>query len=166
MDMLGAEMPIIQPAIRRVLYWGSADQPLDFTAKNDVAAFTAAAALDKATPRILRIAGDTVSVRDIARTMSEISGERYRTSWAGTIGSLGLLIRLTKILAPQPRATFPAWQGMQYMGTCSAGAASSTRSTTTATPTCAGPQSASNSSLHQHPNHGRQRDEAPFRESG
>jgi nucleoside-diphosphate-sugar epimerase len=115
MDMLGAEMPIIQPAIRRVLYWGSADQPLDFTAKNDVAAFTAAAALDEATPRVLRIAGDTVSARDIARTMSEISGERYRTLWAGSIGSLGLLIRLTKILAPQPRATFPAWQGMQYM---------------------------------------------------
>jgi hypothetical protein len=115
MDMLGAEMPIIQPAIRRVLYWGSADQPLDFTAKNDDAAFTAAAALDEATPRVLRIAGDTVSARDIARTMSEISGERYRTLWAGSIGSLGLLIRLTKILAPQPRATFPAWQGMQYM---------------------------------------------------
>jgi NAD(P)-dependent dehydrogenase (short-subunit alcohol dehydrogenase family) len=46
MDMLGAEMPIIQPAIRCVLYWGSPDQPLDFTTKNDVAAFTAAAALD------------------------------------------------------------------------------------------------------------------------
>ncbi|WP_230206749.1 hypothetical protein [Novosphingobium sp. Gsoil 351] len=31
MDMLGAEMPIIQPRVRRVLYWRSADQPLDFT---------------------------------------------------------------------------------------------------------------------------------------
>ncbi|MEJ7710490.1 MAG: NmrA family NAD(P)-binding protein, partial [Pyrinomonadaceae bacterium] len=40
MDMLGAEMPIIQPRIRCVLYWRSADQPLDFTTKDDVAAYT------------------------------------------------------------------------------------------------------------------------------
>jgi hypothetical protein len=31
------------------------------------------------------------------------------------MASLGLLIRLTKLVAPQPRATFPPWQGMQYM---------------------------------------------------
>ena len=69
LDMLGAEMPIIQPRIHRVLYWHDADQLLDFTAKDDVAAYTAAAALDDATPRILRIAGDSVSARDIAGTM-------------------------------------------------------------------------------------------------
>ena len=62
MDMLGAEMPLIQRRLRRVLYWGSADQPLDFTTKDDVAAYTAAAALDDTTPRILRIAG-TASAR-------------------------------------------------------------------------------------------------------
>ncbi len=33
MDMLGAEMPIIQPRIHRVLYWGNAEPPLDFTTK-------------------------------------------------------------------------------------------------------------------------------------
>ena len=37
MDMLGAEMPIIQRKIHRVLYWHDADQPLDFTTKDDVA---------------------------------------------------------------------------------------------------------------------------------
>jgi len=115
MDMLGAEMPIIQPRIRRVLHWGDADQPLDFTTKDDVAAYTAAAALDEAAPRILRIAGDTVSARGIAQAMSEVTGERYRTLWAGGIGSLSVLIRLAKIVAPQPRAAFPPWQGMQYM---------------------------------------------------
>ena len=46
MDMLGAEMPIVQPRIHRVLYWGSPDQPLDFTTRDDTAAYTAAAALD------------------------------------------------------------------------------------------------------------------------
>lgn len=115
MDMLGAEMPIIQPRIQRVLHWGSANQMLDFTTKDDVAAYTAAAALDDATPRILRIAGDTVGAREIASAMSEVTGDRYNTLWVGGIGSLGLLIRLAKLAAPQSRATFPPWQGMQYM---------------------------------------------------
>ena len=44
-----------------------------------------------------------------------MAGERYRTLRAGGIGSLGVLIRLAKIVAPQPHAPFPPWQGMQYM---------------------------------------------------
>lgn len=115
MDMLGAEMPIIQPRIHRVLYWGSADQPLDFTTKDNVAAYVAAAALDETTPRILRIAGDTPSARDIAWAMTEVTGEQYHTLCAGSIGSLGVMIRVAKLVAPQPHAAFPPWQGMQYM---------------------------------------------------
>jgi len=115
MDMLGAEMPIIQPKIRRVLYWVSLEQKLDFTTKDDVAAYTAAAALDDSTPRILRIAGDTLSVRDLARVMSDVTGERFQTLYVGNLGALGLMIGLAKRLAPQPGETFPAWQGMQYM---------------------------------------------------
>lgn len=115
MDMLGAEMPLIQPRIRRVLYWQSADQQLDFTTKDDVAAYTAAAALDTATPRILRIAGESVSACGIAADMRAVSGKPYRPQWAGTIGTLGAMIRIAKLIAPQREATFPAWQGMQYM---------------------------------------------------
>ena len=115
LDMLGAEMPIIQPRIHRVLYWHDADQVLDFTTKDDVAAYTAAAALDDNAPRILRIAGDSVTVRDIAATMSEVTGKRYTPLWAGTLGSLGVMIRIAKLVAPQPDAAFPPWQGMQYM---------------------------------------------------
>lgn len=115
LDMLGAEMPIIRRGIRRVLYWHDADQTLDFTTKDDVAAYTAAAALDDAAPRILRIAGDSVSARGIAATLSGISGERYRPLWAGSLGSLGAMIRIAKLVAPQPGAAFPPWQGMQYM---------------------------------------------------
>lgn len=115
LDMLGADMPIIRPRIHRVLYWHDADQVLDFTTKDDVAAFTAAATMDGATPRILRIAGDSVSVRDIAATLSDVTGARYRPLWAGSLGSLGLMIRIGRLAAPQPKAAFPPWQGMQYM---------------------------------------------------
>lgn len=115
MDLLGAEMPIIQPAIHRVLYWESADQPLDFTTKDDVAAYVAAAALDDTTPRFLRIAGDTLSARDLAAVMTEVTGQRYRTLRAGGLGTLGLMIKVAQRVAPQPGEPFPAWQGMQYM---------------------------------------------------
>ncbi len=115
MDMLGAEMPIIQPKLRRVLCWGSASQPMDFTMKDDVAAFTASAALDPSTPRMLRIAGGTASARQLAETLSEVSGHRYRSMWVGPVAALSGLIALTRRFAPEPDEVFPAWQGMQYM---------------------------------------------------
>ena len=115
MDMLGAEMPIIQPRVHRVLCWGSAEQPLDFTMKDDVAAYTAEAALDAKTPRWLRIAGDVVTASDIANAMTEATHERYRTLRVGGLRLLSLMIRIAKLAAPQPHETFPPWQGMQYM---------------------------------------------------
>jgi uncharacterized protein YbjT (DUF2867 family) len=115
MDMLGAEMPIIQRGIKRVLYWHSAEQFLDFTTKNDVADFTAAVALDPTAPRILRIAGDSINVKQISRVMSEVSGSEYRILWVGSIGMLSAMIRIAKLVAPQPTEPFPPWQGMQYM---------------------------------------------------
>ena len=46
--------------------------------------------------------------------MSEVSGKRYRPLWAGSLGSLGIMIRIAKLMALQPDAPFPTWQGMQY----------------------------------------------------
>jgi uncharacterized protein YbjT (DUF2867 family) len=115
MDMLTGVAPFILFKRRRVLYWGSADQRMDFTTRDDVAAFTAAAALDPSTPRILRIAGDSVTSRELAVRMTELSGERYRLTRAGSLGLLGLLIRVARKVAPQPGEVYPPWQGMQYM---------------------------------------------------
>lgn len=115
LDMLGAEMPLIRPEIHRVLYWRDADQPLDFTTKDDTAGYTAMAALDPEAPRILRIAGDTVSARDIATIMTEVTARRYRPLYAGGLGTLGLMITVAKLVVPGRDQPFPPWQGMQYM---------------------------------------------------
>lgn len=115
LDMLGAEMPIIRPRLRAVLHWGRADQPLDFTTRADTAAFTAAAALDDSAPRRLRIAGDTLSARELAAVMTELTGRRHRPVRAGSVTALAGLARLARLVAPQPAAVFPAWQGMAYM---------------------------------------------------
>ena len=114
MELLDGDMPLIQSRIRRVLFWGDADQGLDFTTKDDVATYTAAAAMDATTPRILRIAGDSLSVRDMASVLSETTGSNYRPLRAGSMASMSALIGVTKRLAPGGDAVFPAWQGMQY----------------------------------------------------
>ena len=114
MDMLGAEMPLIQPKIKRILFWGSADQKLDFTTKDNVASFTAAAALDDSTPRILRCAGESLSARELAATIGKVMGTEYGLLWSGSMASLRVLIRIAKWIAPQENVVFPPWQGMQY----------------------------------------------------
>jgi nucleoside-diphosphate-sugar epimerase len=114
-DLLTGPAPFVLFKLRRVLYWGNADQPLDFTAMDDVAAFTAAAALDPETPRVLRIAGDQLSARDLARAAGAATGREFRPLRAGGLGALSALIRVARVLAPGRGEVFPAWQGMQYM---------------------------------------------------
>lgn len=115
MDMLAGQAPIIVDRLRRVLYWADADQPLDFTTKDDTASYTAAAALDPDAPRVLRIAGDTLSARQLAEVVSAVRGRRYGTLRVSGLGTLSVLIGIIRRLSPQPNAVFPPWQGMQYV---------------------------------------------------
>lgn len=114
-DMLTGQAPFILFGIRRVLHWGDVDQPIDFTTMDDVAAFTAAAALDPATPRILRIAGEQTSPRGLAEAASDVTGQRFRPLRVGGIGFLQTLIGVARAVAPGKGQVFPPWQGMQYM---------------------------------------------------
>ncbi len=114
LELLEGDAPIVLPG-RRVLHFGDAQQPLDFTAKDDVAAFTADAALDHNTPRFLRIAGNSVSPAQIANILTALTGQRYRTLRPGNIGTLSALIYMVRALTPASDKPFPAWQGMQYL---------------------------------------------------
>jgi nucleoside-diphosphate-sugar epimerase len=114
-DLLVGPAPVVLFPLRRVLYWGDADQPLDFTTIADSAAVTAAAALDSRTPRFLRVAGDVVTARELARAASDATGHRFRLFRAGGLRRLEWLIRIARRLAPGRGQTFPPWQGMQYL---------------------------------------------------
>ena len=114
-DMLTGMAPIILFKRSRILYWGDADQVMDFTTKDDVAAYTAAAALDPGTPRTLRIAGEQISARGLQSLMSALTGTQFRLFRAGSLGLLATLITVTRTLFPQQREVYPAWQGMQYL---------------------------------------------------
>jgi nucleoside-diphosphate-sugar epimerase len=114
-ELLTGRMPLILFKLRRVLYWGSADQRLDFTTVDDTAAFTASAALDPSTPRFLRIAGDQLSARELAVVASEVTGKEFRLFRAGGLRMLGTLIKVARAVTPGEKELYPAWQGMQYM---------------------------------------------------
>jgi len=116
-DMLPTgQMPVILFRWRRVLYWGSADQRMDFTTKDDTASFTARASLDESAPRFLRVAGDELSARELAAVASEVTGERFRPFRAGGLGALGVLVKVARAIAPGgENDLYPAWQGMQYL---------------------------------------------------
>jgi nucleoside-diphosphate-sugar epimerase len=114
-EMLTGQMPLILFKRKRVLYWGDADQRMDFTTIDDAAAFTASAALDPSTPRFLRIAGDQLSARELAAVVSQVTGREFRLFRAGGLGMLGALIKVARTVAPGERELYPAWQGMQYM---------------------------------------------------
>jgi nucleoside-diphosphate-sugar epimerase len=112
--MLTGEAPMISFSRRRVLYWSSPDQILDFTTKDDVAAVTAEVALDENPPRVVEIAGDRVTAREVAGTMSELTGTPFRLQWAGTTASLSATSRVMRRVSKDDGEPFPAWQGMQY----------------------------------------------------
>ncbi len=120
-DMLSGAAPIVLHKPRKILYWGSADQALDFTSKDDVARYTAAAALDSSTPRFLRIAGDVVTPRSLAEIMTTLTSKRFGLWRLGGLGLLSAVIRIAKAIAPQREAVFPVWQGMQYLRDMSSG---------------------------------------------
>lgn len=114
-DLLTGAAPIILFQRQRVLFWSSPDQVLDFTTKDDAAHFTARVALDDDAPRVVEIAGDRVTARDLAATMTRLTGTPFRLQWAGTTGALSAVSRIARRTARSSDDTFPAWQGMQYL---------------------------------------------------
>ncbi|MEO6287229.1 MAG: NmrA family NAD(P)-binding protein [Dyadobacter sp.] len=114
-DLLTGQAPVVLSGPKLVLYWGNADQPLDFTTMENTAAFTASAALDPTTPRFLRIAGEVSTIRGLQKSALEAFGKQFRTLRLGGLGGLSTMIKITKTVFPQKEEVFPAWQGMQYL---------------------------------------------------
>lgn len=74
-------------------YYGSGEERVDLTAMDDVARFVAAAALDRdAAGRTLRLAGDELSMEQIAAIFGEVSGRRLEAISLGSVEDLARLI--------------------------------------------------------------------------
>ena len=114
-DLLTGQAPVVLFGLKRVVYWGDAEQPLDFTTMENTAEYTARAALDEATPRYLRIAGDVINAKGLKGAASEATGNRFYLLKAGSLGSLQMMIKVTRTLIPKRKEIFQPWQGMQYL---------------------------------------------------
>ncbi|KPJ59780.1 MAG: NmrA family protein [Latescibacteria bacterium DG_63] len=114
-DLLTGQAPVILFRLKRVVYWEDPDVPLDFTTVDNVAEFTANAAIDPSTPRFLCVAGDQLSARGLAEAASQVTGAKFRLLRAGGLGRLETLIKVTRAIFPQRTAVYPPWQGMQYL---------------------------------------------------
>jgi len=114
-ELLTDEMPLILFKQKMILYWGNADHKWGFTTIDNTAEYTARVALDPLTPRYLRIAGDLINPREIKIVASEVTGQKFRSIRLGGKWLLGVMIKITKKMAPGEKELYPAWQGMQYM---------------------------------------------------
>jgi hypothetical protein len=114
-DLLTGQAPIVIFGMKRLVYWGDAEQLLDFTTMDNTAEYTAHAAVDETTPRYLKIAGDVQNAYGLKAAASAATGNRFHLLRAGGLGRLRTMIKITHAISPGKNETFPAWQGMQYM---------------------------------------------------
>jgi uncharacterized protein YbjT (DUF2867 family) len=118
LDLLLGSFPAFNLEARTVTYWGDPDSKLEFTKLDDIAAFTALAALDASTPRRLRIVGERISARELATVAQEVSGERFELIKGSSITELSDTIsRLRRAADPKDGELYPSWQLMMYMRT-------------------------------------------------
>lgn len=69
----------------------------------------------KDAPRVVEIAGNLVTARDLAATMTGLTGTPFKLQWAGTTGTLSVMGKIGRRFSKNPDEVFPAWQGMQYL---------------------------------------------------
>ena len=94
-----------------VSYWGDGDRPLDYTAVPDVASYTAAAITDPGlTGTPLRVAGNSLTMKEMHRSLEKALGRTLEARSLGTVEELRLLIDAKKRTATDPWE----WISLQY----------------------------------------------------
>ncbi len=69
--------------------WENPDWKVDITSMDNTATFTANAALDKAAPRKLAIAGFQISAKELQTLASEVFGTPFTLTNLGKVAELG-----------------------------------------------------------------------------
>ncbi len=116
-DILAYGTPFYNTQEKSVAYWGdNPDWKVDFTTKDNTADYTAAAAIDDSTPKILRIAGFRLSPNELVQLGSEAEGEPFILKPMGSLEGLSAHNKQARAADPAGEdQLYPAWQGSQYM---------------------------------------------------
>jgi len=115
-EVLSYNIPLLDFKQHQVGYWEDADWKIDFTTIDDTAAFTAAAALDAASPRWLRIASFQVSPRELADAAEAAGRGHFEVVRLGSRADLGVHIQQARAANPAgEHELYANWQQMQYL---------------------------------------------------
>ncbi len=116
-DILTYGTPIYDCRNYSVGYWGdNPDWKIDFTTMDNTADFTAAAALDSETPRVLRIASFQVSPNDLVAIGGEVKSQEFKLVPMGSLEDFAAANKKARADNPEgEKEVFPDWQGKQYL---------------------------------------------------
>lgn len=115
-EILTYNVPLLDFKQQQVGYWEDPDWPIDFTTMNDTAAFTAAAALEAATPRLLRIASFQISPRALSAAVEEVKQQPFPLVRLGSRAELTAQIQQVRAANPAgEHELYANWQQMQYL---------------------------------------------------
>jgi NAD(P)-dependent dehydrogenase (short-subunit alcohol dehydrogenase family) len=107
--------PLLDFKNSQVGYWENADWRIDFTTMDNTAAYTAAAALDDSTPRILRIASFQLSPNELAGVAEEVTHQKYHLARMGSLEDLAAYNKKERAAHPEgEQDVYPRWQQSQY----------------------------------------------------
>lgn len=115
-ELLTYNIPMLNIKNKSVGYWESPDWRVDFTTMNDTAAFTAAAAMDPTTPRVLRIASFQISPNELKTVAEDVVKEPFTLIRMGSRDELAAYNRRERAAHPEgEQEVYPDWQRGQYM---------------------------------------------------
>jgi nucleoside-diphosphate-sugar epimerase len=95
--------------------FGDENQPYDYTSTDDLAKYIAAVALDAEAGRVVRVAGDTLSPRELGAVFAELFGVPVKLESAGSLEDLDRIIAKLRSADEALANLVPAWQQLQYL---------------------------------------------------
>jgi uncharacterized protein YbjT (DUF2867 family) len=111
-----SHVPLLDFEKKTVGYWEDPDWRIGFTTMNDVAEYTAAAALDQGTPRALRIASFSVTPRELVKFTDEVMKTPFQLVRLGGLEDLRAQNKSERAAHPEgENELYPLWQVGQYM---------------------------------------------------
>ncbi len=116
-EILSYNTPLYDVKNYSVGYWGDKqDWKIDFTTMDDTADYTAAAAIDVSTPKILRIASFQISPNELVAIGKEVKQTEFKLIPMGSMEDFSASNKKERAAHPEgEKELFPGWQGMQYL---------------------------------------------------
>lgn len=116
-EILSYNTPLYDVKNYSVGYWGDkSDWKIDFTTMDNTADYTAAAALDSTTPKILRIASFQISPNELVSVGKEVKNREFKLVPMGSLEDFSASNKKERAAHPEgEKEVFPSWQNKQYL---------------------------------------------------